>query len=65
MGPWDIDGRAAGLLENVCGFALGAMPSGLSMLPESADLELIAGDGSGGCVYLWHARRQGERVPAV
>jgi hypothetical protein len=65
MGPWDVDGRALELLEDVCGFALGAMPSGLAMLPESADLEVIAGDGSGGCFYLWHAQRQGERVPVV
>jgi hypothetical protein len=63
--PWDIDPRAEELLENVCGFALGARPSGLSMLSESADLEVIAGDGSGGCFYLWHAQRQGERVPVV
>lgn len=65
MGPWDIDGRALELLENVCGFALGAMPSGLSMLPESDELECIAGDGSGGCFYLWHAQVRGGRVPVV
>jgi hypothetical protein len=63
--PWDIDGRARALLENLCGFALGAMPSGLSMLPESEELEVIAGDGCGGCFYLWHAQRQGERIPVV
>jgi hypothetical protein len=63
--PWDIDSRAVELLENVCGFALGAMPSGLSMLPESAELECIAGDGSGGGFYLWHAQRRGEQVPVV
>jgi hypothetical protein len=63
--PWDIEDRARELLENVCGFALGAMPSGLSMLPESADLEVIAGDGSGGCFYLWHTQRQRDRVPVV
>jgi hypothetical protein len=34
-----VDRRARELLENDCGFALGARPSGLSMLPESADLE--------------------------
>lgn len=65
MGPWDVDDRARELLENVCGFALGAMPSGLSMLPESDELECIAGDGSGGCFYLWHAQRRGDRAPVV
>jgi hypothetical protein len=63
--PGDADRRARELLENVCGFALGARPSGLAMLPESADLEVIAGDGSGGCFYLGHAQRQRERVPVV
>jgi hypothetical protein len=63
--PWDVDDRPRELLENVCGFALGAMPSGLSMLPESDDLECIAGDGAGGCFYLWHAQRRGDRVPVV
>ena len=41
------------------------MPSGLSMLPESDELECIAGDGAGGCFYLWHAQRRGDRVPVV
>jgi hypothetical protein len=63
--PWDVDDPARELLENVCGFALGAIPSGLSMLPESEELEIIAGDGSGGCFYLWHAQRGGDRVPVV
>jgi hypothetical protein len=35
------------------------------MLPETKDLELIAGDGAGGCYYLWHAQRRGARVPVV
>lgn len=65
MGPWDIESPALELLENGCGFALGAMPSGLSMLPESAELEVIAGDGSGGGFYLWHAQRHQEKVPVV
>src|SRR5215471_17760574 len=65
MEPWDVDSRARELLENVCGFALEAMPSGLSMLPESEDLELVAGDGSGGCFYLWHSQRDGDKVPVV
>jgi hypothetical protein len=65
MGPWEVDSRACELLENVCGFALGASPSGLSMLPESSELEVIAGDGSGGCFYLWHSQRCGEQVPVV
>ncbi len=65
MDPWDVDDRARAQLENVCGFALGAMPSGMAMLPESDELEVIAGDGSGGCFYLWHAQRQGDRVPVV
>ena len=65
MEPWDVDSRALELLENVCGFAPGASPSGLSMLPESAELEVIAGDGSGGCFYLWHAQRRREQVPVV
>jgi hypothetical protein len=65
MGPWDVDDRALELLENVCGFVLGAMPSALVMLPESAELEAIAADGCGGGFYLWHAQRQGERVPVV
>lgn len=65
MGPWDVDSPALELLEDVCGFALGAMPSGLSMLPESEELEVIAGDGSGGCFYLWHAQRHHDQVPVV
>jgi hypothetical protein len=65
MDPWDIDSPALELLDEVCGFALGASPSGLSMLPESEELEVIAGDGSGGCFYLWHAQRRGEQVPVV
>jgi hypothetical protein len=63
--PWDVDDRPRELLEDVCGFALGAMPSGLSMLPESDELECIAGDGSGGCFYLWHGQRRGNQVPVV
>ena len=63
--PWDIDDRARELLENVCGFPVGAMPSGLAMLPESQDLECIAGDGCGGCFYLWHSQGRGDRVPVV
>jgi hypothetical protein len=35
------------------------------MLPESEELECIAGDGCGGCFYLWHAQRRGDRVPVV
>jgi hypothetical protein len=35
------------------------------MLPETAELEVIAGDGCGGCFYLWHAQRSGDRVPVV
>lgn len=65
MNPWELDERARGLLEEICDFALGEMPSGLSMLAESDDLEYIAGDGCGGCFYLWHAQRRGERVPVV
>jgi hypothetical protein len=65
MDPWDVDPRACELLENVCSFALGAMPSGLSMLPSTADLEVIAGDGSGGCFYLWHSQRCRDQVPVV
>lgn len=65
MDPWDVDDRARELLENVCGFPVGAMPSGLAMLPESDDLECIAGDGCGGCFYLWHAQRRGDQVPVV
>lgn len=65
MDPWDVDSHACDLLEDVCGFAIGAMPSGLSMLPESDDLQVIAGDGAGGCFYLWHAQRRGGRVPVV
>ena len=65
MDPWDVDDRACELLENVCRFALGAMPSGLSMLPESDELACIAGDGAGGCFYLWHAQGRGDRVPVV
>ena len=56
MGPWDIDSPALELLENVCSFALGARPSGLSMLPETADLEVFAGDGSGGPLPRAHTR---------
>jgi len=41
------------------------MPSGLAMLPESDELECVAGDGCGGCFYLWHAQRRGDRVPVV
>lgn len=65
MDPWDIDERARELLENVCNFPVGAMPSGLAMLPESEELEVIAGDGCGGCFYLWHAQQRGDRVPVV
>ncbi len=65
MDPWDVDDRARELLEDVCGFPVGAMPSGLAMLPESEELECIAGDGCGGCFYLWHAQRRGDRVPVV
>jgi hypothetical protein len=65
VNPWDVDDRARELLENVCSFPLGGMPSGLSMLPESDELECVAGDGSGGCFYLWHAQRRGDRVPVV
>jgi hypothetical protein len=65
MDPWDIDSPALDLLEDCCSFALGAMPSGLSMLPESDELEVIAGDGSGGCFYLWHAQGRGDQVPVV
>jgi hypothetical protein len=65
MGPWDVDSPALELLEDVCGFPLGAFPSGLAMLPESAELEVIAGDGCGGCFYLWHAQKRGEQVPVV
>jgi hypothetical protein len=65
MDPWDLDDRARELLEDVCHFAVGAMPSGLSMLPESDELECVAGDCCGGCFYLWHAQRRGDRVPVV
>jgi hypothetical protein len=63
--PWDVADNARELLENVCGFAIGAMPSGLSMLPESDELEVIAGDGSGGCFYRWHAQQRNGRLPVV
>ncbi len=65
MDPWDVEERARQLLEDVCGFPLEAWPSGLSMLPESDDLEVIAGDGCGGCFYRWHAQTRGDRVPVV
>ncbi len=65
MVPFEVDDRSRELLENTCSFALRAMPSGLAMLPETEELELVAGDGSGGCFYLWHAQRCGDQVPVV
>lgn len=65
MDPWNIDSRAMELLENYCDFVLEAYPSGLPMLPESDELELIAGDGCGGCFYRWHAQKRGDQVPVV
>src|SRR5262245_46420716 len=65
MDPWDVDDRALELLEDVCSFPLGGMPSALSMLPESDELEAIAGDACGGCFYLWHAQARGDQVPVV
>jgi hypothetical protein len=74
VSPWDIDGRALELLDNI-GFPLGGFPSGLSMLPESDELEVFGGDGSGGCFYLWHSQKRSvasdewsfsvDRVPVV
>jgi hypothetical protein len=63
MQPWEVASRPRELLENVCGFALGAQPGGLVMLPSTAEHEVVAGDGMGGCFYLWTAQRSGERDP--
>jgi hypothetical protein len=41
------------------------MPSGLSMLPESDELEVVAGDGSGGCFYRWNSQQRENRIPIV
>ncbi len=65
MQPWEIDPRAWELLENACGFVLGAEPSGLAMLPSTAEHEIVAGDGMGGCFYLWNSQQRDNRIPVV
>jgi hypothetical protein len=65
MQPWEIDPRARELLENACGFALGAEPSGLAMLPSTAEHEIVAGDGMGGCFYRWSSQQRENRIPIV
>lgn len=61
----DLDPRVLELLGDHCDFIPGVEPSGLAMLPSTDELELIAGDGSGGCFYLWHSQEQEGRVPVV
>ncbi len=60
-----ISDRDRELLANYCDFVIGAQPSGLAMLPTSDTLELIAGDGMGGCFYRWHVPNQNGHAPIV
>jgi hypothetical protein len=61
----NIPEEAVDLLAEYCDFQIGATPSGLSMLPESQDLKLIAGDGMGGCFYEWLSEENHNNVPIV
>jgi len=65
MQPWEIDSRALELLEDACGFALGAEPSGVAMLPSTAEHEIVAGDGMGGCFYRWNSQQRENRIPII
>lgn len=63
--PFDIEPRALDLLADHCDFIPGVEPSGLAMLPSTDELKLIAGDGMGGCFYLWHAGQHEGGAPVV
>lgn len=63
--PSKLPGKALDFLENVCSFVIGTEPSGLDMLPESAEYKLIGGDGMGGCFYFWQSQELEGRVPVV
>jgi hypothetical protein len=61
----NIPDEAIDLLSDYCDFQIGATPSGLAMLPESAELKLIAGDGMGGCFYEWLQESEKSQAPIV
>ncbi len=65
MKPTDIPPSADSVLENVCGFALGAEPSGLAMLPLTPQLTVVAGDGMGGVFFEWNEQALNGESPIV